>query len=123
MRLFRLSTKERNKKLAVIIKGNPKYIDKPEIKPIADAFYLEIKKMLQVKGYHVQYDAGEDHTVPDTKAAVWLGHSRGAGRLRFAPAGLITIEIHSKSNDGDDQKHYQLSDTDVRHINNLPNVE
>jgi starvation-inducible DNA-binding protein len=74
---------------AVIIRGNPKYITG---NPKADAFYTKLQNYLEQKGYTVQQDAGEPYTMPP-KANVWLGHSRGVNRLRFAPEGTASIAI------------------------------
>lgn len=79
-------------RLAVIIRGNPKFITG---NPKADAFYAKLQKHLEQKGYQVQQDAGEPLTVPP-KADVWLGHSRGSDRLRFAPEGTSTIALGTR---------------------------
>jgi hypothetical protein len=75
--------------LAIIIKGNPKFITD---NPIADKFYNEIKLFLENLGFKVEFDAGEPYTEPKP-ALLWIGHSRGADRLRFAPKNTITINI------------------------------
>ena len=130
-----------NKKpLAVIIKGNPKYIDNPKIKPLADKFYSEIKSILEQLGYIVNFDDGLSYTLPDTNAAVWIAHSRGISRLRYAPKNIVTIaldtadnynseQVHKISNldkrqkvmddNGNDPKHYQLSKIDIKNILSL----
>lgn len=74
---------------AVIITGNPKYIAN---NPRADAFYAELAAFLDALGFTVAFDAGAPQTVPPP-ANLWIGHSRGADRLRFAPAETITIGI------------------------------
>lgn len=76
-------------KTAVIIKGNPKFI---EGNKYADAFYNDLKDFLVMLGYEVDFDAGEPHTVPH-KADLWISHSRGSDRLRFAPEGTKTIAL------------------------------
>lgn len=120
MKLLKLALEERAKPIAVIIKGNPIYIESPNFRKNAEAFYKDVKQRLQQKGYRVQYDAGEDKTIPTTEAKIWLGHSRGASRLRYAPTGIITGELVTKSPHGTNQDHYVLSDADIRMINNLP---
>ena len=113
---------------AVIIKGNPKYIDRPSIKPLADHFYNEIKIILESKGYEVIFDSGSDYTVPDETAVVWIGHSRGIDRLRFAKSNIKTIELQTQdstrtftNNDeqGNDPSHYQLSSSDKTKLSEL----
>jgi GNAT superfamily N-acetyltransferase len=80
-------------KTAVIIKGNPDArVERG--KELADAFYAELKATLESEGFHVSFDPGLPHTSPK-KADVWLGHSRGVDRLRFAPKGTITIAVGS----------------------------
>lgn len=130
-----------NKKLiAIIIKGNPKYITNPKIKPLADKFYDEIKSMLEQLGYIVKFDDGLPYTLPDTNAVIWIGHSRGNDRLKYAPKNIITIALDTKDNynservhkildldkrqkimddNGIDPKHYQLSDLDIKNILSL----
>lgn len=86
------SAQKNNKKpLAIIIKGNPNRKRPP--KP--GNLYQKIKKYLQQKGFEVQYDQGKPHTTPNTNAQLWIGHSRGAGRLKFAPKYIKTIAIGS----------------------------
>lgn len=74
---------------AVIIRGNPKFITG---NPAADKFYAELQKHMEQQGYSVTQDAGEPKTVPPA-ANVWLGHSRGVDRFRFAPEGTRTIGL------------------------------
>lgn len=76
---------------AVIIKGNPKFIDNCAS---ARVFYHRIGNYLKSKGYRVTFDAGEPHTKP-IEADLWIGHSRGADRLRFAPAATRTLAFGS----------------------------
>ena len=35
--------------VAIIIKGNPKYLNNPKVKPLAEAFYAEIEGILVSK--------------------------------------------------------------------------
>lgn len=74
---------------AIIIKGNPAYIDG---NPDADKFYKEIEVYLKKKGFDVSYDAGEPYTSPE-EADVWIGHSRGVDRLQFAPEGTAVVAL------------------------------
>ena len=80
---------EQHHKTAVIIKGNPELVSG---NPRADAFYNELKVFLESLGFVVVFDPGESHTTPPA-ALVWIGHSRGADRLRFAPEGTVVIGI------------------------------
>jgi len=118
-----------NKKpLAVIIKGNPKYLRMPKIKPLAIAFYAEIKQLLIARGFRVTFDPGKEYTSPDKTAKAWIAHSRGIDRLRFAPKTVQTIALQTKDHTktyknhderGVDPLHYQLSDADRTAINDL----
>jgi superfamily II DNA or RNA helicase len=74
---------------AVIIRGNPKFVAN---NAAAEAFYAKLQKHMEQQGYEVTQDAGEPHTVP-AAANVWLGHSRGVDRFRFAPDGTRTIGL------------------------------
>lgn len=76
---------------AVIITGNPKFITD---NPSADRFYGDIQRHLENHGYTVTRDPGADYTRPET-ADLWVGHSRGEGRLRFAPTGTRTVALGS----------------------------
>lgn len=78
---------------AIIIKGNPKFIDR-NIQ--ADRFYKRIKNFLETLGYEVKVDNGEPYTCPE-KADLWIGHSRGSDRLRFAPKGTHILAFGSSS--------------------------
>lgn len=75
---------------AVLVTGNPAYINNP----LATNFYNTLQAHLEGKGYSVSRDPGEDHTMP-SKADLWVGHSRGAGRFRFAPQGQKFISLGS----------------------------
>lgn len=74
---------------AVIIRGNPKFVTG---NPAAEKFYAKLQKYMEQQGYAVSQDAGEPHTTPPP-ANVWLGHSRGVDRFRFAPEGTRTIGL------------------------------
>lgn len=117
------------KPLAVIVKGNPKYLNMPANVPLAEAFYTEIQTILEKRGYDVAFDPGIEYTSPDETAAVWIGHSRGIDRLRFAPATVKTIalqtEDHTKSYASHDERgvdplHYKLSAQDRQALALLP---
>ena len=118
-----------NKPIAIIVKGNPKYIRMKSVRDNANKFYKEIENILINKGYTVEYDDGEPYTRPSINANVWIGHSRGIDRLRFAPSNIKTIELITKdkgingysNNDewGIDPNHYKLSDVDISNLNAL----
>jgi hypothetical protein len=78
-------------KSAVIITGNPAYIKGNKL---AMRFYNELKTMLEneMNIPKVTFDAGRAYTEPP-KADLWIGHSRGMDRLRFAPRGTFTVGI------------------------------
>lgn len=75
---------------AVIIKGSPRYING---NPVADKFYEDLSQLVRDAGYTTSYDAGEPYTLPDETADLWVAHSRGQDRLRFAPKGMKTLAI------------------------------
>lgn len=83
------SASETKKPTAVIIKGNPKYI---RSNPDADRFYAELAAHLRDNGYDVSFDAGKAYTSPPA-ADLWVGHSRGTDRLRFAPETTRTVAL------------------------------
>lgn len=105
---------------AVLVTGNPKYI---ENNPEADAYYQAVEDYLAEQGYSVSRDVGEPYTEP-APADVWLGHSRGVDRLRFAPEGTQTLAFGSgvegainhpedlslKAEDVPTSAHYQFTD-------------
>jgi 8-oxo-dGTP pyrophosphatase MutT (NUDIX family) len=105
------------KPLAIIVKGNPLYLDRN--RELADAFYGEVESILVSKGFEVRYDAGEPYTLPDRSADLWVAHSRGEDRLRFAPKDVKTLKLVTKAYDGDDPLHYQLNPEDLHHLQNL----
>ena len=80
---------------AVIIKGNTNH---PVSAGVGDKdvsrFHGKLKGILESEGYRVSFDDGLPHTTP-RKADVWVGHSRGADRLRFAPKGTTVIPVGS----------------------------
>lgn len=79
---------------AVVIKGNP---DSPVTrgKELSEGFYDRLKKVLESEGLKTSFDPGKSYTTPPP-ADIWLGHSRGADRLRFAPEGVSPIGIGSE---------------------------
>ena len=113
--------KEGGKPLAVIIKGNPKYLD--QNKDISDKFYNNIAARLESKGYRVEFDAGEAYTTPNENASVWIAHSRGSSRLQFAPKNVKAFEVKTKSYEGNDPNHYELSSDDIANINGIKPVK
>lgn len=78
------------KKTAVIITGNAQIINSAKYKNIATKFYKDIKEYLESKGYSVTFDPGLEYTRPN-KADLWIGHSRGASRLKYAYTGTKTL--------------------------------
>lgn len=118
----------RESPLAVIIKGNPKYIEDPRVKSMADKFYAAIALILARGGMRVVFDAGEPHTVPQAGAAAWVAHSRGADRLQYAPPNVLTLEIVADScmspEGGADAcgfspSHYRLSAQDIEALEKM----
>ena len=126
-----MDIKEARRRLAIIIKGNPKYLRNHKVKPMAIKFYAEIEKILEDKGYVVEFDAGLPYTLPKVFAAVWVAHSRGIDRLEYAPNGVKTIALETKDHDKEFQTlderglsplHYQLSDKDKQALHALPTL-
>jgi len=74
-------------KTAVIIKGNPKFVAGNKE---ADKYYADLASFLEEQGFSVTFDPGLEYTTPK-KADLWISHSRGKDRLRFAPEGIMTI--------------------------------
>jgi hypothetical protein len=79
-------------KTAIIIKGNPKFIEGNQI---AEKFYNDLKLFLEELGYKTSFDTGEPYTTPKG-ADIWIGHSRGCDRLRFASTETATIYLGTK---------------------------
>ncbi len=92
-------------KSAIIIKGNSKFI---EGNPLAEIFYQDIKKFLEGLGYQISFDSGEPYTTPP-KADLWIGHSRGSDRLRFAPEGTKTVALGTLGGINHPEDHAMLS--------------
>lgn len=76
---------------ATIVMGNPKYVSG---NPLAKKFYEEIKEYLEERGYNTEIDPGLPYTTPP-RADLWVGHSRGVDRLRFAPPTTKTMAVGS----------------------------
>ena len=76
-------------KTAIIITGNPALIRR---NARAAEFYLELQAFLEELGYAVATDPGKAQTIPPV-ADLWVGHSKGSDRLRFAPQGTRAIGI------------------------------
>lgn len=69
---------------AIIVKGNPKFIRSQ----LAKEYYLQIESFLIENGVkEVGFDPGENFTCPDRSADFYIGHSRGAGRIRCMKTG------------------------------------
>lgn len=116
---------------AIIIKGNPKYLRNFRVKRLSQAFYNEIRRILEEKGYVVEFDDGKPYTSPKVFAAVWVAHSRGIDRLRFGPDRITKIVLqtmdHDQEFESNDERglsrwHYQLSDKDRELLAALPDV-
>lgn len=80
------------KKSAVIIRGNSIIITSKEWAKIANQFYNDVKLFLESRGFTVTFDPGLDYTTPIT-ADLWVGHSRGASRLKFARLETVTLAL------------------------------
>lgn len=65
-------------KLAIIVKGNSKYIRSHRMKRLAQVFYDEIRTILQAKGYTVEFDEGKAYTLPKVWAGVCGSRIHGA---------------------------------------------
>ena len=101
-------------KKAVIIKGNPYYLEQgPDTAGYA-AYYKAIEDELRSAGYaDVVYDRGDPMTTPPS-ADLWVGHSRGASRLRFAPKDTKTINITEYEDGINEYKTRLLEDMNKR---------
>lgn len=114
------------KPLAVIVKGNPKYLSDSRVSALGDRFYEGVAETLRSRGFEVEFDAGEPWTCPSEKAAAWVGHSRGVDRLRLAPPGVRTLALETREAAGGepdqmglDPRHYELSDKSRRELEAL----
>jgi hypothetical protein len=73
-----------------IIKGNPD-VDTANADKY-DAFYNQVAGVVNQAGLTSAFDPGLGGTLPPG-GKIWIGHSRGADRLRFAPSGVATIRL------------------------------
>lgn len=107
--------------LAIIVKGNPRYI---QDNPLAEAFYNEIADYLQAKGFTVEFDPGEPETSPREDAALWIGHSRGADRLQFAPPHVATLDLtpfeHPVAKQAQQQEAERVQQLGYDHLADVP---
>lgn len=84
---------------------------------LADDFYRDLKERLEVLGWSVSFDEGLPYTVPSEDAQLWVAHSRGIDRLRFAPETVMTLALKTALDEkglsadeiGIHPLHYQLS--------------
>lgn len=69
---------------ACIIKGNPdRMIGQEEL---AKKYYNDIKEYLESNGFIVIFDEGLPYTSPPVEdISIWIGHSRGVGRVICLP--------------------------------------
>lgn len=89
MNVEELFEAKKNKTLAVIVTGNPKYIKN---NPKAKRYYNDIKKYLKRSGIgKVEFDPGKDFTSPRSDADLVIGHSKGVDRLRFVDPSTPTL--------------------------------
>lgn len=67
---------------AIIIKGNPKYINND----LARKYYKDIQSFLIKHGVtQVEFDNGDAYTIPILDADLYIAHSRGCSRYNFMP--------------------------------------
>lgn len=107
----------RKKLTAVIIKGNPKRITKKTYKGI----YEDLKKFLEKLGLEVFFDDGSPYTTPPI-ADIWIGHSRGVDRLKFAPKETLTIKIGSHDTDAINHPE-EVTSSDPKDYDKLTNEQ
>lgn len=73
-----------DKPVACIVKGNPDRMIGNEY--IADKYYQSIQNYLEEKGFIVVFSDSEPYTCPPIEdIAIWIGHSRGCGRIVCLP--------------------------------------
>ena len=109
----------RAKPLAIIIQGNPKFLNDPQIAPWANAFHARIARLFEEHGWLVEMDAGAPMTQPRGGASAWIGHSRGVDRLRFAGPSIQIHALLTLSDDGAHPDHYQLASADAQAISRI----
>jgi len=67
---------------AIIIKGNPKYINND----LARKYYKDIETFLKQNGVSVvEFNDGEAFTIPKLDADIYIAHSRGTDRYEHMP--------------------------------------
>lgn len=122
----------KNKPIAVVVKGNVDRMSDAS-KKLANKLYLDIKSKLESQGYKVEFDEGLPNTLPRTDADVWLGFSRGADRLQYAPSNVKTYKIESgsigkiysgdieqqRNANANDPLHFTLTDKDLKEISKM----
>ena len=80
-------------KLVIVLKGNPCYVDN---EPLATNFYNNIRYYLMFLGCDPIVLPGTPGTRPDRthpEARLWIGHSMGTERLRFAGRGVMKLML------------------------------
>jgi superfamily II DNA or RNA helicase len=105
-----------------IIQGNPDVIAQNKDK--YDDFYRQIENYVQTQGLTSAIDPGLPETTPPG-GKLWIGHSRGADRLRFAPKGIKTLILDNfepEESKERQRKAYQklFSDLGVAQIADVP---
>ena len=85
MKIYRLS--QEKKLTCIIVQGNPQYGGL-----LAESFYNDIRIICEKHGFLVSMDKGKPHTMPPN-ADLWICHSRGCGRIRFADKNQEYIAI------------------------------
>ena len=87
-----IGIKTATKRRAVIIHGNSKWNKHPRE---SARFYKQLERHLKSRGWSVSHDPGKPMTSPNKSAQLWVGFSRGADRLKWAPSGIKTLAIGS----------------------------
>jgi hypothetical protein len=77
-------------------------------------YYNRIEDYLKNKGYSVTRDKGLPKTMPP-EADLWVGHSRGVGRFRWAPEGQDMLAFGS--NKHRDDEHWKSTRDDIVYAN------
>lgn len=82
IKLLKELIKQTNNLKAIIIKGNPKYINND----LARKYYKSIEEFLKDNGVsNVEFDDGKEYTRPKLNADIYIAHSRGCSRYDFMP--------------------------------------
>jgi ATP-dependent DNA ligase len=105
---------------AWLITGNPYYTEGAQ-KAQADKFYSGVQSYLESQGYEVGRHRGDPYTSPDA-GDLWVGHSRGTDRLRFAPPGTRTVSLdaYEDENDYRQQLQHLLQQRGLTRLSDLP---